>query len=420
MGSSRCERRVPYRIYSASPTRFNVGHSFAVEERRRRRRESPVDATPRRRHPHAFPSLRRRHIALAGRSSPPAAAIRVGRGARGLAPASRAEAPPRETKSPPALPEAAPEAAPSSPGRKPEVGGDASVLARTGGAGRHRSAAEPTPLAAVRRSPARAARRTLAVATRAGVPAETASASRGPLGAVSSQERRGGTRAPAGSRVVFARGRASTPERTTEMAPRTWRAGLEGRGAEALSPTELRPRHRKQNKDERSQKRRRSGSDASRTVALSCQNPERLVEDSVRDAHPFVTRTPDALREDHARARTGSAGRARAARRARRRSASPRRRERASRRALRARASTRRELRLRSLYAARVTSRERRAETRARLVSRNRTANTERTPGASFGSGVSRRTRVRRRRRARGATRPAPSRPRPRTRARPR
>ena len=206
-----------------------------------------MDATPRRRHPLAFPPLPRYHLALAGPSSPPAGATRAGQGARGSAPASRAEAPPRETKSPPALPEAPP----SSPGRKPKEGDRASVSARTGGAGRPRSEAGPVPPVAVRRSPARAARRTLAVATRAGVPVETASASRGPLGAVSSQERRGCTRASAVSKVVFARGRASTPGRTTEMALRTCRAGLEGRGAEARSPTGVCRRHREQNKDER-------------------------------------------------------------------------------------------------------------------------------------------------------------------------
>ena len=168
---------------------------------------------------------------------------------------------PRPTRDPPpsvsdpetteALPEALPEAPPSSPGRKPKEGDRASVSARTGGAGRPRSEAGPVPPVAVRRSPARAARRTRAVATRAGVPVETASASRGPLGAVSSQERRGCTRASAVSKVVFARGRASTPGRTTEMALRTCRAGLEGRGAEARSPTGVCRRHREQNKDER-------------------------------------------------------------------------------------------------------------------------------------------------------------------------
>ena len=198
-----------------------------------------MDATPRRRHPLAFPPLPRYHLALAGPSSPPAGATRAGQGARGSAPASRAEAPPRETKSPPALPEAPP----SSPGRKPKEGDRASVSARTGGAGRPRSAAGPAPPAAARRSPARAARRTRAVATRAGIP--TASLSAGFLRAVSSQERRGGTRAPAVSTVVSARGRASTPRRTTHMAPQTCRAGSEGTGAEARSRTGVFRRHRK-------------------------------------------------------------------------------------------------------------------------------------------------------------------------------
>ena len=78
---------------------------------------------------------------------------------------------------------------------------------------------------------------------RAGIP--TASASGGSLRAVSSQERRGGTRAPAVSTVVSARGRASTPRRTMHMAPRTCRAGSEGRGAEARSRTGVFRRHRK-------------------------------------------------------------------------------------------------------------------------------------------------------------------------------
>lgn len=55
----------------------------------------------------------------------------------------------------------------------------------------------------------------------------------------------GVTRAPAVSTVVSARGRASTPRRTTHMAPRTCRAGSEGRGAEARSRTGVFRRHRK-------------------------------------------------------------------------------------------------------------------------------------------------------------------------------
>ena len=85
---------------------------------------------------------------------------------------------------------------------------------------------------------------------------------------------------------------------------------------------------------------------------------------------------------------------------------------RASRRALRARASARRELRLRSLYAARVTSRE---QARAGLKSTRRVFYVGLAPRR-----LARETRIRRRRRARGATRPAPSRKCPRTRARPR
>ena len=207
-----------------------------------RRRESPAGATPRRLlPPRPSPRLPGPRLAPARRSSPPAGATRAGRGARGSAPASRARAPPRGTKLPPVL--LVPPVPPSSPGRKPEEGDRASVSARTGGAGRPRSAAGPAPPAAARRSPARAARRTRAVATRAGIP--TASASGGSLRAVSSQERRGGTRAPAVSTVVSARGRASTPRRTTHMAPRTCRAGSEGRGAEARSRTGVFRRHRK-------------------------------------------------------------------------------------------------------------------------------------------------------------------------------
>ena len=249
----------PYlRIYAAaSPKRFNVGLSRSFRGTRRRRRESPAGATPRRRLSPTFPPLPepRREEALAGRSSPPAGATRAGRGARGSAPASRARAPPRGTELPPVLP--VPPVPPSSPGRKPEEGDRASVSARTGGAGRPRSAAGPAPPAAARRSPARAARRTRAVATRAGIPTAS-TAFWGPLRAVSSQERRGGTRAPAVSTVVSARGRASTPRRTTHMAPRTCRAGSEGRGAEARSRTGVFRRHRKLAylSVERSEKRR--------------------------------------------------------------------------------------------------------------------------------------------------------------------
>ena len=202
-----------------------------------RRRESPAGATPRRLlPPRPSPRLPGPRLAPARRSSPPAGAIRAGRGARGSAPASRAVAPRPGPAGTQARTAVLPEASPASPGRKPGEGARAPVSARTGGAGRPRSEAGPAPPAAVRRSAARAARRTRAVASLEGLRTGSGSGSVLPLRAASSRERRGGTRAPAVSAVVLSRGRASTARRTTSRAPRACRAGCGSAVASARRP----------------------------------------------------------------------------------------------------------------------------------------------------------------------------------------